>query len=565
LAIALLGLVIPYASKLLFDDVYPTRDISFMHVLVAGILALQVALALIGAIRGYFSQVVSSQLNAATNLLFFNHLQFLPTRFYDEHRIGEVLSRFQDVRSSLATISQALETVVLRGTYLVLVPPFLFLLNWKLAIISLLTTPLTTIAGIASSRFLRRFWKQSAEAWAEVNALQVETLSHIRTFKALAAERETFRKMSDQVQGALKLQLYAGGFGTVFTAFNALLGAGGMAIFSWYAWTLILHQELTLGSFMAFSAYRGYLMGPLNEFASLVTGVNQMAVTFGRMFEYLDERPEQDPATAYQPTPLTLIPLDGAITLEGIHFGYDPTREVLTGMDVEFSPGTVTAIVGASGAGKSTLLSLITRSEIPTAGRVRIGGVDIAGIPLRDLRRQISIVRQEVALVRGTLLENLTLGADTPPSRREIDEAVQTAHIAELVASFPAGYDTPVSEWGASLSGGQRQRIAIARALLRKAPYVLFDEATSNIDVQTEREILLRLFASLRERTVVFVTHRVSTAALADRICVVCDGRIAGFGPHVELLAGCDAYRRLYETADIDGAYRMRVLRGRGA
>jgi ABC-type bacteriocin/lantibiotic exporter with double-glycine peptidase domain len=558
LVLGLFGMATPYLSKLLIDEVYPSRDLTLMQLLVAGILVLAVAQAVMGAIRSYFTSYTTAHLANATSLLFFNHLQHLRTRFFDEHRVGEIMSRFGDVRTSLNSVARVFETVFVNGVYLVLVPPFLFLLQWKLAIVSLITIPVTVIITTTSSRLLRRFWKKSAEAYAELGAFQVEVLSHIRTLKALSLEHQLYNRASGQIQGALQMQLKAGGWSQVFGTLNAVVRALGTAVFTWYAWTLIIHNEMTLGDYIAFTAYMGYLYNPLQQITGLFSDFQQMAVNLGRMFEYLDAPVEQDPAGAYLPPgPVTRV-IEGDLRLRDVSFGYSPEKRVLHDVNLHFPRGTITSVVGPSGAGKSSLLRLITRMEEPDSGRLFIDGSAMTAMPLSDLRRQVSVVWQEFALMQGTVWENLTLG--TPDATRaQVDDAVRLCRLDGLLASLPNGYDTNVAEWGATLSGGQRQRMAIARALVRDTPVLLFDEATSNVDMQTETEILRDLFARVEGKTVVFVTHRVQTATLADQICVIEAGRVMGVGTHADLMRDCDSYRRLY--AGGAGPEEGRILR----
>jgi ABC-type bacteriocin/lantibiotic exporter with double-glycine peptidase domain len=405
---------------------------------------------------------------------------------------------------------------------------------------------------------LRRYWKRTAEAYAELGALQVEVLSHIRSLKTLAMEREIYAKGSRAMQAGLRVQLKAGGYSEVFGTFNAAVRGLGTAVFTWYAWMLIINGEMTLGEYVAFSAYVGYLLNPLTQITSLFTDFQQSAVNLGRMFEYLDQSPEQDPAQAYAPPPPFRTVIEGDIEMRGVCFGYSPEREVLHEVNVRFPRGTVTSIVGTSGAGKSSLLRLVLRLEEPVQGEVRVDGTPVSEISLPDLRRQVSVVWQEFGLMRGTLWENLTLGAEDPSAAR-VDDAVRLVRLDELVSGLPDGYETSVGEWGATLSGGQRQRLALARALIRDAPVLLLDEATSNVDMQTEGEILRDLFARMEGKTVIFVTHRVPTAALADQVVVVEAGRVVAVGTHAELMEGSEAYRNLQGGA-ADDVRRLRAI-----
>jgi ABC-type bacteriocin/lantibiotic exporter with double-glycine peptidase domain len=559
LVLGLFGMVTPYLSKLLIDEVYPTHNITLMQVLVAGILVVAVAQAVMGAIRSYFTSYITSHLSNATSLLFFNHLQHLRTRFFDEHRVGEIISRFADVRNSLNSVSRVFETLFVNGVYLLLVPPFLFMLQWKLAIVSLITIPLTVIITTASARLLRRFWKKSAEAYADLGAFQVEVLSHIRTLKAMSLEHRVYGRARDQIQTALQVQLKAGGLSQVFGTLNAMVRALGAAVFTWYAWTLIVKGEMTLGTYIAFTAYNGYLYNPLQQITGLFSDFQQTAVNLGRMFEYLDSPVEQDPAGAYEPPAAVSHLIEGDVRLRDLSFGYSAEKRVLHDVNLHFPRGAVTAVVGPSGAGKSSLLRLVTRMEEPDAGQVFVDGTPVTSFSLADLRRQVSVVWQEFSLMQGTVWENLTLGTESP-TRARVDDAVRLCRLDSLIADLPDGYETNVAEWGATLSGGQRQRMAIARALVRDTPVLLLDEATSNVDMQTETEILRDLFARVGGKTVIFVTHRVQTAALADQICVIDAGRVAGVGTHAELIRDCEAYRLLHGGAGPDEGRLLRAV-----
>jgi len=282
-------------------------------------------------------------------------------------------------------------------------------------------------------------------------------------------------------------------------------------------------------------------------------------VNLGRMFEYLDMPVEQDPAAAFTPPPPITHAIEGDVRMRDLSFGYTADKRVLHDVTAHFPRGQITAVVGPSGAGKSSLLRLILRMEEPDTGQVFIDGVPVTTIPMVDLRRQVSVVWQEFALMQGTIWENLTLGSDNP-SRAQVDDAVRLCRLDTLVAELPNGYETSVAEWGATLSGGQRQRMALARALIRDTPVLLLDEATSNIDMQTETEILRDLFGRLQSKTVIFVTHRVQTAALADQIIVVEAGRIVGCGTHGELMKESETYRALHGGGNLDEVRRLRAI-----
>ncbi len=566
-ATSLIGLATPLVTKLLVDEVYPTRDLRLLEVLVLAMFSVALARAFVGAVRSTYTQFASAELNSTTLLFFFNHIQHQPVHFFDQRRVGEIMSRSGDVRASLAGIFRTFETILTSGTYMVLVPPILVIMNWRLALLSLITLPITTLISIASGRITRKLSKETAEAQAEMSATQMEVLSQIRTLKLASAEHAVYSQVAAQAEDVLRLQVRSGGFGVFIGFVNSIIKAIGAAIYTWFAWTFITHGELTLGEFLAFSAYVGYMVGPVSRVGSLMAEFQQSAVSLGRMFEYIDAPPESPPSSVYAPRPVISAPIGGGFELREVSFGYSPDRPALTSVSLRIPARSVTALVGPSGAGKSSLLRLLCRVDDPSSGEISIGGVPLRSVPLVDLRRQMAVVWQEMGVVRGTMWDNLTIGAESV-ERSAVELAVKICRLDETIAALPEGYETPIAEWGASLSAGQRQRVALARALIRKSPVVLLDEATANIDVATESMILRDLFEATAGQTVVFVTHRIVTAALADHVCLLVDGKVEGSGPHQELLVSSPRYADLYRMASgpPDDAHHLRseasLLRG---
>ncbi|AKT39917.1 peptidase domain-containing ABC transporter [Chondromyces crocatus] len=549
-AIGLTSMAAPYLTKLLFDDVAVSHDVGLMKVLVAGIFAASLAALLAESLLGYYSSYLHIKIENTAVLHLFNHLQHLPDAFFYRRQSGDILSRFQDMKSGLAIVASLLRLLFGQGIYVLLVPPFLIALQWKLALVAVVTVPLTALIPLTSGRILGGVWEETVRAYADFESLQVETLRQIRTHKTLALERFAFVRARAQVDTILAAHLRTQTTETGLRVVERVLDATGMALFTWLGWRLILAGEMSLGDYVAFVAYVGYLRGPFIDAVGFLFSLQQRAVNLHRVFEHLDHPPEQDPAGAMQAREVVTKRLLGRIRLEGVSFGYTAGAPVLANVDASVEPGRVIAVVGPSGSGKTTLLRLLLRLEDPQQGRVLFDGRDARDIPLSDLRRQIAVVWQDVELYRGTLRHNLEIGLDGVTDAA-LEDVVRRSGLESVVASAPKGYETMVAEWGASLSGGQRQRLAIGRALLREAPILLLDEATSNIDVETEALIVGQLFDQARRRgkTVLFVTHRLSNAALADEVWVVSEGCVEARGTHPELLQTSPLYQRLHRLS----------------
>jgi ABC-type bacteriocin/lantibiotic exporter with double-glycine peptidase domain len=524
-----------------------------MHVLVGGVLAVTVASAAIRYLQRVYNVHYEVELRNQIRLLFFNHMQHLPTKFFNEHKVGEVTSRFKDASSALINLTNLFKTSITQGVYLLLVPPFLFYLHWKLALVAIIAIPLTVAVVTAAGRRWREAWQEASEAYSDLYAHNVETLSQIRMVKSLSVEQTMFDRAQEHMARATRTHRRSSNIGEAVSAANNGLRSLNMALFTWLGWTFILDGSLTLGSYIAFTAYVGFLYDPMKQLVDLYAKFQQSAVNLWRMFEYLDMDPEQDPTRVYggEATPIEHR-IYGKVDLRDISFGYDDEL-ILKDVNLTIEPGESVAVVGPSGSGKTTLLRLLSGLEEPTHGEMCLDDTPVDDLPLADVRRQVMPVWQELTLFEGTIRSNLTIGLDDVTDD-ELDRVTKLCQVYDVIQNTEFGYDTPVAEWGASLSGGQRQRLVLARALLRSAPVYLLDEVTSNLDMETEAALLPALFGALADETVLFVTHRVESARYADRICVVEDGRVVGFGTHEQLINTCERYIGLCDAKTLSMA-----------
>jgi ABC-type bacteriocin/lantibiotic exporter with double-glycine peptidase domain len=544
--IGLLAVVTPFLTKLLFDNVYTTGNITLMEVIVAGILVVTVSSTLADTALQYYTSYISAKLDGVFNLHFLNHLQHLPSSFFVQHQVGEIKSRFMDGQNALNAIVNTIQGLFGQGIYLLLVPPFLFMLNWKLALVAILAIPISGLITFLSGKYLRNTWKDVAEAHADFDALQVEVLNQVQTFKGLGLENYNFKRGERIQQRALKAHLRAHSVSSALSISDRLLNALNTALFTWLGWKFIIQGEMSLGDYVAFSAYIGYMYGPFSVLVGLFSNFQHAAVSLDRVYEYLDAIPEQDPSLAYGTPPAIRVPVTGHVRLENLSFNYQPDAPILNQLNMTLESGKLYGLVGLSGSGKTTLLRLLSRFEKPTSGKIYFDQHSVEEIPLIDLRRQIATVWQEVQLIRGTVWENLTLGMDTL-KLADVEEVIKVTQLADLIQSLPDGYETQISEWGSSLSGGQRQRFAIARALLRKPRILILDEATANLDFQTESALIKALssFVSAKGMTTVFVTHRVKNLMNADEIFLINKGILEEHGNYTLLSERSDRFREM--------------------
>jgi ABC-type bacteriocin/lantibiotic exporter with double-glycine peptidase domain len=555
--IGLLSIAPPYFTKLLFDRVAENYDVSLMMLLVAGIVAFSITSAISEAVLHYYSSYLNIKLENTTQLLFFNHIQHLPFSFFYKRQVGEISSRFQEIKSALGSVHAFLDVVIGQGIYLLLVPPFLFFLNWKLALVALIAVPFSTLAIYWMSKKLRASWQSVIESHAEVEASQLEMLNQIVTVKVLQLERPLYQKTSSQLTNVLGAHMRAQSLTVFLMIFDKCINILNIGLFTWLGWHFILKGEMSLGDYVAFAAYVGYLRNPIMEMINLFTNFQQWAIHLKRIFDYLNLTPEQDPNTAISPTSLPSQPLlSRKLRLNNVSYQYQAEKIALKNITLEINKGEVIALIGGSGSGKSTLLRLLTCIEQGHSGEILFDERNIEDIPLFDLRAQLGVVWQDVELFQGTLRENLTIGMASV-EQQWLEEIVELCKLTELITSLPQGYDTFVAERGVTLSGGQRQRVALARALIRKTPLLVLDEAMSNLDVETEAAIITNLFAHARRhhQTILFVTHRLLTAAQTDRIYLFDSGRILDCGTHEELIINSPQYQKLHKLSENSGVY----------
>lgn len=545
LIIGLLALVTPLFAKMLFDEAYPNQDPSLMHVLVLAAATAAIASAFMGAIRGYFGQVLAARMSPELNLMLFNHVLHLETQFFDSRRTGDILSRSGDLQRSVGFISSIVQTTMLNGIYILLIPPVLFALDWRLAILAIAAVPLSSSAAMLAGGYTRILSRKTFEASAEVSGYQTEVIMNVRVIRSATAESDVIKGMQTRLRRVRDLTVRTSSVNAALSLFTGFVRAAGAAAYAWYGWTLVLRHELSLGSFMAFSGYLAYLTGPVGQLASTFTSLQQTSVSLGRLFEYLDMPTEADLRSPMAARHHVSTNSSTAVRFRNVDFSYVPDRSVLIDASLEIESGGVVALVGKSGSGKSSLVKLLLRMYEPQRGSITIGDEEIHRLPLQTLRERIGVVWQDNGVFRGTLRDNLLLGAGEVTAE-DVSRAVTLASLDAFVATLPDGLDTSIAESGCTLSAGQRQRLAVARALLRKSSILIFDEATANLDPETERHLLESVLRAREEQSLLLITHRVASARIADRVYMINNGAVTGGLSHHEMLSQYEAYRALW-------------------
>lgn len=539
---ALTTLAVPWIIRNIIDDVLAAKNLVALNWIALGILALFFLRGVFSYLQGYLMSYIANRVIIDIRNEVYARVQRLSLRFFDTRKTGSLMSRLTNDIGALQIaivdnfVNIVKESVILIGSLVGMV-----ILHWRLTLLCIIIVPLVSITIKYFGRKLKKSGHMMQERIADVTSHLQETIGGIRVVKSFFREDYEIARFRQINQASFGAAMKAARQSSQLSPVVEFIAAIAVTAIIWYGGWSVIDGELTAGELIAFLIYAINLANPVRRLSALYGDIQRSMAAGERVFALLDETPDiREKADA-----IALPVLRGDVVFDAVHFRYEPSKEVLSGISFHAEPGQKIALVGPSGSGKSTIANLIPRFYDVTDGAIRIDGHDVRDVTLASLREQIGIVPQDTALFNTTIEENIRYGR-LDATDEEVAAAVRAANAEEFVRQLPQGLQTPIGDRGLVLSGGQRQRIAIARALLKDPRILILDEATSALDTESEQLVQAALERLMIGRTAFIIAHRLTTIQEADHILVIDRGRIVESGTHQSLLALHGMYYNLY-------------------
>lgn len=494
-------------------------------------------------LMGYVAHIVAWSYVRDLTVALYEHLQRQSLGYYGQRQTGELLTRLsKDTADMEPFMAHDVPDIIVNVSMLVGISAILFSLDPALAALTLVPLPLLAFFVVRFSDRMHEAFTRAREHYGALSALLQDNLSGMKEIQVFSGEAREKRRVRGQAQRHTRNRLKANKLEALWTPGIEVIAGAGTVIVAWFGGRAALQGTLPVEDLVAFVLYLGLFYQPLRLLARTSESFQEARTGAQQVWEVLDVQPDVvDP-----PGGVDSGRVRGKVLFENVDFEYEPGLPVLNNVSFEIKPGQTLALVGPTGAGKSTIVSLIPRFYDPTRGQVLIDGIDVCEMRLASVRRNVSMVLQDTFLFAGTVKENLRFGNEGA-SDEEIVVAAKAANAHNFIEALPRGYGTRVGERGVRLSGGQKQRLSIARAILKDAPILILDEATSSVDTQTEEEIQEALHELMQERSAIVIAHRLSTVRHADLIAVLERGSIVELGTHEHLMRCEGLYRKLYD------------------
>ncbi len=523
----------PLLIQVIIDKVISQRSLDALQVLGIALLFVTLLEGILGSLKTFLFAETTNRIDQTLGAKVIDHLLRLPLSYFDKRPVGELGSRIDELETIREFLTgQALSTI-LDAIFSLIYILVMFLYSSLLTLIALIVVPVQILITILGGPLFRKQFRQTAEQNAKTKSHLVEILTSIQTVKSQNIETISRWKWQELYSKYIARNFEKIISGTILIQTGQILQKLSQLLVLWVGATLVLDGQLTLGQLIAFRIISGYVTQPLLRLSTIWQNIQQLKVSFERLGDVID-MPQESDTIDQSKIPLPVV--EGDIEFEGVNFSFTKSNtNILNDVSFKIEKGQFVGIVGESGSGKSTLMKLISRLYSPNSGVVKIDNFDIEKVELYSLRKQIGIVPQEPILFSGSVKDNISL-TNSESNDQDIVKAAKLSEAHDFIMSLPSGYSTPVGERGSSLSGGQRQRIAIARTLLNNPNLLILDEATSALDYNTENKLCNNLINELSDKTVFFITHRLSSIKKADCIIMMHKGRIDEIGTHEELI-----------------------------
>ena len=543
-----------YMIKPLLDEIFFKKDSTMLMIVPLAILGIFLVKGLFSYGYNYLLVKVGQSVIRDLRNELYSHIQSLPLSFFQKKPTGELISR---IISDVSLIQGAVSSVlvgILKDTFQVIfLIGVIFYQDWRMALIAMISLPLVVYPIVNFGRRHRRLSRGSQQTTANVSNILYETITGNRIVKAFCMEKYEVGRFAKTLDKLFAIMMRDTRIAAISRPLMEFLGGVGISLVVWYGGSQVLAGKSTPGTFFSFLTALIMIYEPIKGISAINNTLQQGIAAAERVFDVLDVKID----VAEKKDAIELPPVKEAIEFTDVRFKYDDDTEVLKGVNLKVPAGEVLAIVGSSGGGKTTLVNLIPRFYDVTSGTLSIDGIDIRDATLKSLRKQIGIVTQQTILFNDTVRYNIAYGSPDA-SEEQIRDAARAAHALGFIEQLPNGLDTIIGESGARLSGGERQRLSIARAILKNAPILILDEATSSLDTESEHEVQQAIENLVQSRTTFVIAHRLSTIRNADRIIVIQDGQIVEKGTHDTLLPLDGVYKMLHDMQFQDDAMELK-------